>query len=73
MFRRNRQNAKMESLLAHLVYFNALRTRHQHWADEMGDGEIAQMHDEINDLVLQLQNKYDRLLALYDKLDHHKT
>ncbi len=70
MFRRNRQNAKMESLLTQLEFFNALRTRHQRWADELGDGEIVQMHDEISDLILQLQNKYSRLLALYDKLDH---
>ncbi len=70
MFRRKRQNAKMESLLAHLDYFKALRTRHQHWADEMGDGEIVQVHDEISDLVLKLQNKYHHLLELYDKSEY---
>ncbi len=65
-----RQNIKIETLLVQLDFFDALQSRHQQWADDMGDREIVQMHDEISDLILQIQNKCVRLLKLYGTLDH---
>lgn len=67
MFKRQREEIKMNSLLAQLDFFNALQNRHRIWAADVDNPEIAQMHLEIVDLIAEARDKYNRLLDLYQQ------
>lgn len=59
----------MESLLAQLDFLSALQNRHQLWANDVDNLEIAQLHREVIDSVERIRNQYNRLLDLYQRQD----
>ncbi len=65
MFKRNREEIKMTSLLTQLDFFDALRNRHLRWAQDVDNPEIVQLHLEIINLILKITDKYRILLDLY--------
>ncbi len=68
MFKRQRKELKIESLLAQLDFLDALRIRHLGWADATDDPEIAHIHMEIITLIQQTRDRYHHLLALQNKV-----
>ncbi len=65
MFRRNRQNIILDSLRAHLIFFDAAIERHGHWISEMTDPEVENLHLEIIGLIRQTREKYEVLVDKY--------
>lgn len=50
-----------------MVLLDALHIRHVVWIDNMNDDELKNIHSEIIDLLLQATDKYQILLASYQK------
>lgn len=67
MFRREREEIKMKSLLTQLNFFDALENRHRLWADDADNSEIVQLHFEIIESLVEITDKYERLLHLYQQ------
>jgi hypothetical protein len=61
MFKRSREEIKLESLLAQLDFFRALRDRHQVWAKDVNTSEIIELHLEIMDSIVKLRDRYNKL------------
>ena len=56
----------LESLQAHLVFFDAAAQRHEHWIDNVSDPEIEKVHLEILGLLRETRTKYQTLIDNYN-------
>ena len=66
MFRRNKQEVILKSLLNHLDFFDAAVQRHEHWVNELSDTELESLHLEIIGLIRQTREKYRNLVDKYN-------
>ncbi len=60
----------LESLRAHLLFFEAAALRHELWLDDVPDAEIEKVHLEILSLLSQTRTQYQILIDCYK--DHNK-
>jgi hypothetical protein len=59
-----KQEMKLDSLWAQLNFFDVLQIRHRIWINGKGNSEVARPHLEISELIVQIREKYIRLLDL---------
>ena len=56
----------LESLQAHLLFFEAAAQRHELWINDVSDPEIEKVHLEILGLLKQTRTKYQILIDSYN-------
>jgi len=59
----NLNDEKMESLQTQHEFLNILRLRHLHWMNDAADPETGHIHHEIADLIEQMTDRYNSLIA----------
>ena len=62
-----RKETKLESLLVQSDVLSTMRRRHQIWANDTNDIEVAKIHLEIANLIQLTQYKYEELLEKYNQ------
>ncbi len=56
----------LESLQAHLDFFDLAAQRHELWVEDVPDPEIEKVHIEILGLLRQTRTKYQVLIGMYN-------
>ena len=59
----NLNDEKMESLQTQYDFLNILRLRHLHWMNDTADPETGRVHHEIAELIEQMTDHYNSLIA----------
>ena len=59
----NLNDEKMESLQTQYDFLNILRLRHLHWMNDASDSETGRVHHEIAELIEEMTDHYNLLLA----------
>jgi hypothetical protein len=58
----NLQEEKLESLQTQYDYLRLLRLRHLQWMNSADDPAIESVHQELAQLIEQINDRYNRLL-----------
>ncbi len=66
MFGHTRREWVLESLRAHLLFFEAAALRHELWMDDVPNTEIEKVHLEILRLLRQTRTQYQILIDSYN-------
>jgi len=62
-----RKETKLESLLVQSDVLSLMRRRHQVWANDTNDIEIARIHLEIVSLIQLAQDRYEQIFEKYNQ------
>lgn len=61
------QAKRLDSLQVQQKFVGALRIRHQTWAKDVNDQEIARAHVEIAGLLQEVTHRYEQILKMYSQ------